>query len=83
MLRGPAGQAPEKLRFATVERGNVMAKNDFKVMDWDMHVIEPKDLWQTYIDPDFKNQAPRGVDRFHGDMQLDFNGHLTPDEPVD
>lgn len=60
-----------------------MANNGFKVMDSDMHVIEPKDLWQTYIDAGFKNQAPRGVDRFHGDMQLDFNGHLTPDEPVD
>ena len=28
-----------------------MAKNGFKAMDSDMHVMEPCDLWQRYIDP--------------------------------
>ena len=60
-----------------------MAKNGFKVMDSDLHVIEPKDLWQQYIDPAFADQAPKGVDRYHGDMQLDFNGHCRPNEPTD
>ncbi len=35
-------------------------KNGFKVMDSDMHIIEPPDLWQRYIDPAFKDRAPRG-----------------------
>ena len=30
-------------------------KNGFKVMDSDMHIIEPPDLWQRYIDPAFNS----------------------------
>ena len=30
-------------------------KHGFKVMDSDMHIIEPPDLWQRYIDPEFKD----------------------------
>ena len=55
-----------------------MAKNGFKVMDSDMHVIEPEDLWERYIDPVFKDRAPRGITRWHGDMQLDVEGHKLP-----
>ena len=35
-----------------------MAKNGFKVLDSDMHIMEPPDLWQRYIDPEFRDQAP-------------------------
>ena len=35
-----------------------MAKNGFKILDSDMHVFEPPDLWQRYIDPAFKDRAP-------------------------
>jgi uncharacterized protein len=35
-------------------------KNGFKVVDSDMHLIEPADLWQRYIDPKFKDGAPIG-----------------------
>ena len=38
-----------------------MAKNGFKVLDSDLHVIEPPDLWQRYIDAEFKDRAPRGL----------------------
>ncbi len=38
-----------------------MAKNGFKVMDSDMHIMEPPDLWQRYIDPEFKDMAPEGL----------------------
>jgi predicted TIM-barrel fold metal-dependent hydrolase len=37
-----------------------MAKNGFKVLDSDMHIMEPHDLWVRYIDAEFKDQAPRG-----------------------
>src|SRR5919202_4354108 len=37
-----------------------MAKQGFKVMDSDMHIMEPPDLWQRYIAPEFRDQAPRG-----------------------
>jgi predicted TIM-barrel fold metal-dependent hydrolase len=37
-----------------------MAKNGFKVFDSDMHIMEPPDLWQRYIAPEFRSVAPRG-----------------------
>jgi predicted TIM-barrel fold metal-dependent hydrolase len=37
-----------------------MAKNGFRVFDSDMHIMEPPDLWERYIDPEFRSIAPRG-----------------------
>ena len=47
-----------------------MAKNGFKVLDSDMHIVEPPDLWQRYIDPEFKDQAPIGLTERVGDLQM-------------
>src|SRR5574339_353799 len=38
-----------------------MAKNGFKILDSDMHIMEPPDLWEKYIDSRFKSRAPRGL----------------------
>jgi predicted TIM-barrel fold metal-dependent hydrolase len=38
-----------------------MARNNFKILDSDMHLMEPVDLWERYIDSKFKSQAPRGL----------------------
>jgi hypothetical protein len=38
-----------------------MAHGGFKVLDSDIHVIEPPDLWPRYIDPAFRDLAPRGL----------------------
>ncbi len=38
-----------------------MAKNGFRIFDSDMHIMEPPDLWERYIDPEFKSMAPRGL----------------------
>ena len=38
-----------------------MAKNGFKIIDSDMHIMEPPDLWERYIDKKFRDRAPRGV----------------------
>jgi uncharacterized protein len=38
-----------------------MAKNGFKILDSDMHIMEPPDLWERYIDEKFSARAPRGV----------------------
>jgi predicted TIM-barrel fold metal-dependent hydrolase len=38
-----------------------MAKQGFKILDSDMHIMEPPDLWVRYIDEKFKARAPRGV----------------------
>ncbi|MGH7766877.1 MAG: amidohydrolase family protein [Candidatus Binatia bacterium] len=37
-----------------------MAKAGFKVFDSDLHVMEPPDLWERYIAPEFRPIAPRG-----------------------
>jgi uncharacterized protein len=38
-----------------------VAKGGFKAFDSDMHIMEPPDLWERYIDPQFRDIAPRGV----------------------
>jgi uncharacterized protein len=35
-------------------------KNGFRVFDSDMHIMEPPDLWERYIAPEFRDIAPRG-----------------------
>jgi predicted TIM-barrel fold metal-dependent hydrolase len=35
-------------------------KQGFKVFDSDLHVMEPPDLWERYIAPEFRAAAPRG-----------------------
>jgi predicted TIM-barrel fold metal-dependent hydrolase len=47
-----------------------MAKKGFNVLDSDMHVIEPPDLWQRYIDPEFKSRAPAGPAETVRDLRL-------------
>ena len=47
-----------------------MAKRGFKVLDSDMHIIEPPDLWQRYIDPEFKDQASRGLTESVADLRM-------------
>lgn len=36
-------------------------KNGFKIIDSDMHIMEPLDLREKHIDPRFKERAPRPV----------------------
>jgi hypothetical protein len=38
-----------------------MAKNGYKILDSDMHIMEPPDLWERYIDKKFQARAPRGI----------------------
>ena len=47
-----------------------MAKKGFKVLDSDLHIIEPPDLWLRYIDPEFRDRAPRGLTERAGDVFL-------------
>lgn len=47
-----------------------MAKNGFKVLDSDMHILEPADLWQRYIDHRFRSRAPIGTTEHVRDLRL-------------
>jgi uncharacterized protein len=49
------------LYYGLDEEGLLMSKRGFKILDSDMHVMEPPDLWERYIDRKYKAKAPRGV----------------------
>ncbi|HVM41558.1 MAG TPA: hypothetical protein VM618_12345 [Acidimicrobiia bacterium] len=34
-------------------------KNGFRVLDSDIHVLEPIDMWREYLDPEFRDRAPQ------------------------
>lgn len=51
-----------------------MAYQSFKVLDSDIHIIEPPDLWQRYIDPEFRDRAPYGLTEDMGDLRLAHDG---------
>ena len=49
-----------------------MAKQGFKVMDSDMHVIEPPDLWQRYLEPAYRDRAPMGSNEGIRNIAIQF-----------
>ena len=51
-----------------------MAHGAFRVLDSDIHIIEPPDLWPRYIDPAFKDRAPIGLTEDEGDLRLALAG---------
>ena len=51
-----------------------MAKNGFRIIDSDMHVMEPTDLWERYIDPAYSDRSPRSVPRHRGDLVMRVEG---------
>src|SRR6059058_1419845 len=55
-----------------------MAKNGFKTMDSDMHVFEPADLWQRYIDSKYADRAPVGLNRSFRDLGIQVEGKILP-----
>ena len=54
-----------------------MAHNGFKVIDSDMHVVEPWDMWLRYIEPEFKDRAPTGLQEYMLDLGLVVDGKLV------
>ena len=53
-------------------------KNGYKAMDSDMHVMEPCDLWQKYIDKKYLDRAPIGTNRFKRDLGVQVEGKTMP-----
>ncbi len=47
-----------------------MSLRDHFVADSDLHVLEPPDLWQRYIDPAFRHAAPVGLSEMRRDMRV-------------
>ena len=55
-----------------------MAKNGYSIFDSDMHIMEPADLWQRYIDPKFKHVAPVGLERHRRDLAVRVKDIVIP-----
>jgi len=53
-----------------------MAKNGFKLIDAEMHVMEPVDLWQRYIDPEFADRAPKRFSERKWDIRTLVEGEV-------
>jgi len=50
----------------------------YNVIDADGHVLEPLDLWERYIDPAFRDRAPRcHIDEL-GHEHMIFEGRMFP-----
>ncbi|HXR36412.1 MAG TPA: hypothetical protein VN754_10710, partial [Candidatus Binataceae bacterium] len=58
-----------------------MAHHGYKVMDSDMHLIEPHDLWQRYIDPAYQAIAPIGANVVPRDARVYVGGMNPADTP--
>jgi len=53
-----------------------MNLKDGFVADSDMHVFEPADLWQKYIDPRWKHVAPQGLSEMKRDLRVKVKDHI-------
>ncbi|HEX2173709.1 MAG TPA: hypothetical protein VHL09_14825 [Dehalococcoidia bacterium] len=51
-----------------------MAKQGFKVLDSDMHIIEPPNLWERYGHATFRDRMPYGLTEHRGDLRLAHEG---------
>jgi len=45
-------------------------KNGYKVLDSDMHILEPADLWQRYMDKKYAHLAPVGLTDHVRDLRM-------------
>ena len=50
----------------------------YNVIDADGHVLEPLDLWENYIDPAFRDRAPRCHIDERGNEHMIFEGRMFP-----
>jgi uncharacterized protein len=51
-----------------------VTKDGFKIMDSDLHILEPADLWERYIDPAFRDRAPRGLTDIRRGLGVELEG---------
>ena len=53
-----------------------MTASGYLVADSDMHIFEPADLWQRYIDPAWRHAAPVGLTEMRRDMRVKVKSHV-------
>ena len=53
-----------------------MGLRDHVICDSDLHIMEPPDLWERYIDPAYAHAAPRGLSEITRDMRVRVKNHV-------
>jgi predicted TIM-barrel fold metal-dependent hydrolase len=53
-------------------------KHRFRIIDADGHVMEPRGMWERYIDPAFRDRAPRVERGPGGHARIAVEGRLCP-----
>jgi predicted TIM-barrel fold metal-dependent hydrolase len=53
-----------------------MSLRDHVICDSDLHVMEPPDLWQRYMEPAFAHAAPVGMAEIPRDMRVKVKNHV-------
>ena len=53
-----------------------MSLKQHPIADSDMHVMEPPDLWERYIDPRFRHAAPVGLAEMKRDMRVKVKSRI-------
>jgi len=53
-----------------------VTSDGLRVADSDMHVLEPPDLWQRWIDPAYRHAAPVGLTELPRDMRVKVKSHV-------
>ena len=56
-----------------------MAKNGYKMIDAELHVMEPVDLWENYIADEFKDRAPKRMSEGQWDIRTLVEGEMMND----
>jgi predicted TIM-barrel fold metal-dependent hydrolase len=56
----------------------------YRYIDSDSHVLEPPDIWDNYLEPAFRDRAPKTIVRYEGDppvfhQETHVGGHSYPD----
>jgi uncharacterized protein len=55
-----------------------MAVAGFRILDSDMHLLEPADLWPRYLEPEFRDRAPVGLTRHFRDIGVQMGDGRLP-----
>ena len=58
-----------------------MAKHAFKMLDAEMHVMEPVDLWERYIDPRVQGTRARRLNERRWDIRTLVEGEVMASMP--
>src|SRR6476619_7550148 len=58
-----------------LESADMASLREHVIADSDLHVMEPPDLWQRYIDPAYAHAAPIGLSEIPRDMRVRVKNH--------